>query len=221
MKGIKFDDTHSYYDLNLILSDCSISPATPKENYINIPGADGSLDLTEALGMVNFNDRTGKIIFSVFPSDDFEEKKSEIANFLNGQKFKITLDKDPDWYYIGRCSINDHKCDKKIGQITVDLKLQPWKLKQKETIISVVAIPGIPGIPGMMTKFVTLSNSRKPVIPTVKVTGDAVIDYKDYTGNFVEGTYKIPELCLYEGKTEQITVSTNGTVTFTYQEGSL
>lgn len=215
MKGIKFDDTHSYYDLNLILSDCSISPATPKENYIDIPGADGSIDLTEALGSVNYNDRTGKIVFSVLPSDDFEEKKSEVANFLNGQRFKITLDKDPDWYYIGRCSINDHKCDKKIGTITVDLKLQPWKMKQNETVVSVF------GNTITVGKKITLKNAKKPAIVTV-ITDSAKIEFNGYTWTLVRGEHTIPELCLSQGDNEVVFyANSSSAVIFKYQEGSL
>lgn len=219
MKGIKFDDTHSYYDLNLILSDCSISPATPKENYINIPGADGSIDLTEALGSVNYNDRTGKLIFSVLPSDDFEEKKSEVANFLNGQKFKITLDKDPDWYYIGRCSINDHKCDKKIGQITVDLKLQPWKLKQETTVVTASTVFG------MGSQTVILTNANKPTIPNIiamPITGELEVTFGEFVWNLKKGKHTIPEFVLKKGENVVVLCdNVNGFITFEYQEGSL
>lgn len=219
MKGISFGDVHSYYDLNLILSDCSISPATPKENYINIPGADGSIDLTEALGSVNYNDRTGKIVFSVLPSDDFEEKKSEVANFLNGQKFKITLDKDPDWYYIGRCSINDHKCDKRIGQISIDLKLQPWKLKQETTVVSATRSQFLD------PQTVILTNAYKPTIPTITAlptTGEIELTFGEFVWNLKRGIHTIPEFTLKKGKNVVVVGGdANGTIIFEYQEGSL
>jgi hypothetical protein len=215
MKGIKFDDTHSYYDLNLILSGCSISPATPKTNFIDIPGADGSLDLTEALGTVKFNDRPGKLIFSVLPSDDFEEKKSEVANFLNGQKFKITLDKDPDFYYIGRCSINDHKCDKKVGTITVDLRLQPWKLKQELTVYELKHSSNWFG------EYFAFQNLKKPA--KVTVTCSTAIKLGDIHGDYSlsAGTHILSEPFV-EGE-NVITIDTTeaGKITISYQEGCL
>jgi phage-related protein len=218
MKGIKFDETHSYYDLNLILSDCSISPAKPKENFIDIPGADGSLDLTEALGTVKFSDRTGKLIFSVLPSDDFEEKKSEVANFLNGQKFKITLDKDPDFYYIGRCSINDHKCDKRVGTITVDLKLQPWKLKQELTVLATTLSNS--GQNELNTQL-KLQNLRKPAKVTVECNKDIRIEQNDNVYSFTAGSWVL-ENPLVEGVNYiYVCYSSNINIRFSYQEGCL
>ena len=57
MNGIKFDDIHSFYDLNLVLSQVDIPPATAKTSFVDIPGADGSVDMTEALGSVKYKDR--------------------------------------------------------------------------------------------------------------------------------------------------------------------
>lgn len=133
MKGVKFNDIHSYRNLNLILSEVSIPPATPKTSYIDVPGADGSLDQTEALGEVKFNNRDCEFLFSVLPTDDFEQKKTEVSNLLNGQVCKITLDKDADYYYQGRCSVDEYKCDKMLRQITVKAKVHPYKYKQTVT----------------------------------------------------------------------------------------
>lgn len=216
MKGIKFDDIHSYYDLGLILSDCSISPATPKTNYINIPGADGSLDLTEALGEVKYNDRTGKLVFSVLPTDDFEEKKSEISNFLNGKRFKITLDKDPDWYYQGRCSINSWKCDKKVGQITVDLKLQPFKCGAdisatfSSASSAYISVKGLPVCP-----YITLAGNRD----TTLIVHDEN-NVKIISENINLGTYKYPSIVLQPGR-YRVAVTNFVSCTIAFSERSL
>lgn len=220
MQGVKFNDIHSYYDLNLILSQCSISPAIPKTNYIEIPGADGSIDLTEALGEVKYNDRTGTLVFTVLPSDDFEEKKSEISNLLNGVYFeKITLDKDPDFYYQGRCSINDWKCDKRIGKITVDLKLQPWKLKQETTVVTASTVFG------MGSQTVILTNANKPTIPNIiamPTTGELEVTFGKFVWNLKKGKHTIPEFVLKKGENVVVLCdNVNGFITFEYQEGSL
>jgi phage-related protein len=136
MKGVNFNNIHSYRHLNLILSEVSIPPATPKTTYIDVPGADGSLDQTEALGEVKYNNRDCEFLFSVLPTDDFEEKKTEVSNLLNGQVFKITLDKDADYYYQGRCTVDKYKSDKMLRQITVKAKVHPYKFKQSITAVS-------------------------------------------------------------------------------------
>ncbi len=210
MKGVKFDNIHSYYDLHLILSGCSISPATPKENYIDIPGADGSIDLTEALGEVKYNDRTGTLIFSVLPADDFEEKKSEISNLLNGKKFKITLDKDPDWFYIGRCSVSDYKADKKLRQITVDLKLQPFKYAPEKTVkfwgLQSNAIITVKGL---------------PIIPVFKFTEPNItMHFNGVSYNVGAGQYKFLDIVLTAGE-NHFHFNTSRETHVTYQERSL
>ena len=137
MKGIWFDNIHSYENLNLILSSVSIPPATVKTNYIDIPGADGSIDLTEALGMVRYKNRECSFVFSVFPYEDFEEKKKEVSNLLNGKKCKIKLDKDAEYFWIGRCSVNTYASDKNLHKITVKATVEPYKLKCAETVVDV------------------------------------------------------------------------------------
>lgn len=142
-KGVSFDNIHSFHDLNLIFAGAEIPPATPKENYIAVPGADGSLDLTEALGEVKYNDRSGcKFTFTMNPEGDlsdeaFEAKKTEISNLLNGTVRKITLDKDPDYYYYGRCTVNGYAQNKKIKQFVISAKVKPYKYKQAETRVIV------------------------------------------------------------------------------------
>lgn len=137
MQGIKFNDIHSYRDLNLILAPFQMPPATPKTNFFDVPGADGSIDASESLGEIKFNDRTGSIVFSVLPGDDFEEKKTEVSNLLNGLKCKITLDKDPNFYYLGRLSVKDYKANKMLRQITIDFRVQPYKYKLNKTRVIV------------------------------------------------------------------------------------
>lgn len=208
MKGVYFDTLHSYRDFNLILSAVNIPPATPKTNFIDVDGADGSLDLTEASGEIKYNDRKGSLTFSVLPEDDFEKKKSDISNVINGQRFLITLDKDIEYYYIGRCSINNYKEDKKLRQIVVDMQLQPYKYKQNITVVEATA------------GTVILKNDRKSVVPSITVTEETTLTFKgnEYTRN--AGTHKILDIQLLYGDNE-ITIDTAGTVTFEYQEGSL
>lgn len=137
MKGVWFDDIHSYSDLNLVLSKVDIPPATTKTNYVDIPGGDGTVDLTEAFGGVKYKDRKGSITFSVFPTDDFEEKKRQVSNLLNGRRFKIRIDKDPDYYWLGRCEFNKYASKKKLHQITMNVVVAPYKFKNEQTRVFV------------------------------------------------------------------------------------
>lgn len=216
--GVYFDDIHSFHDLNLILAPFVMPPALPKTNYIDIPGGDGSIDLTEAHGEVKYHDRDCKFVFTMNPNDDlsetaFEEKKTEVSNILNGRRCKITLDKDSEYYYLGRCTVEEYLSDKRVRQIVVSAKVHPYKFKQNETVVTF-------NITEQETLY-NLINSRKPVSPTIECTGDntkIVWQTKEITVS--PGKYDFLDIRLTYG-TNQIILAGTGQVTFRYQEGDL
>lgn len=214
--GMLFDDIHSFHDLNLVLSGCDIPPASPKTNYVDIPGADGSVDLTEAHGEVRFNDRDCKFTFTMLPHDvmTWEEKKTEIENLLNGKKVKITLDKDDDFYYTGRCTVNSFLSDKKIRQIVVAARVRPYKLKQAETVLEYQL--------SETAQTIVIQNSRKSVVPYIETSDDnATVKFGNTTFVFeTAGTHRTLDILLVMGE-NRLTISGTGTITFRFQEGAL
>ena len=213
--GISFGDVHSFDDLNLLLSSKEIPPATPKTTYIDVPGSDGSLDLSESHGVVKYKDRECTFTFTLHPSDhtDWEEKKTEISNLLNGNVFKITLDTDEDYYYQGRCTVSKYLQNRRLKQFTVTAKVHPYKFKQDVTIVR-AQIATTP-------KAVNLNNGRMPAVPQIECSNDnTVIVFNGDTFNLSKGTHKILDIQLSEG-INTLTVSGTGTVTFKYQEGDL
>lgn len=216
--GISFDSTHSYYDLNLILSSVDIPPAQPKTNYVDIPCGDGSIDLSEANGEVKYYDRDCTFTFTMNPSGDlseaaFEEKKTEVSNFLNGRKRKITLDKDDEFYYSGRCTVNSYLSDKRLRQIVVTAKVKPYKYKQNETVLQFAL--------SSTAKTVNIVNSRKTVVPSINCTNNNTkIVFGSLETVLSAGTHKILDIQFKEGK-NQLKLSGSGTITFTFQEGEL
>jgi hypothetical protein len=213
--GVLFDDIHSFHDLNLILSSVKISPAKPKTAYIDIPGGDGSLDFTEAHGEVKYKDRDCSFTFSVNPAEtmSFEEKKTQVSNVLNGTRRKITLDKDSDYYYDARITVDDYLQDRNLKQIKITATAKPYKLKQHETEVEVALTAD--------EQEVNLQNGRKSAVPVVTCTdADTTIVFDDYTIKASAGTHKYLNVCLKEGN-NIVKVSGSGTITFTYQEGEL
>ena len=216
--GVSFGELHSFWDLDLILASVEIPPASPKLTYIDIPGADGSLDMTEAHGEVKYSDRTGaKFTFYMNPSGDlsdsaWEAKKKEVCSKLNGLFHKITLDKDPEYYWQGRCSVSEHSSKKKLRKIVVGARLAPYKLKNDLTSISTV-LDENPSV-------VVLTNSRKVVCPAIICTGESLVVFNGNEYVLSPGTHKVLDIQLHEGETP-VTVSGTGKITFQYQEGDL
>lgn len=217
-QGITFGNVHSYEDLDLILSKSEISPALPKTNYIDIQGGNGSLDMTEATGEVTFYDRDCSFTFTMKPDGDlsdaaFEDKKTEVSNFLAGKSFQITLDKDEDHFYKGRFVVNNYLSDKRIRQIVVTGKLAPFKMKQSKTIIK-YDLTGT-------EKTYNIINSRLSVIPQISCTHDnskIVFNGNIFTLN--AGTHEVLDIIFTEG-TNQLKLSGTGTITFEFHEGNL
>ena len=214
-KGITFDDLHSFYDLNLILSKVEIPPAAAKTSYLDIPGADGELDMTEVHGEVKYKDRDITFTFTMMPSDPltWEEKKTEISNKLNGKVFKITLDEEDEYYYTGRCAVSEYGSERKIKTFVINAKVNPWKLKHYNSVVT-ASLTGTP-------KSITILNGKKAVVPLITCThDDTSIVFGNGSYMLSKGTHKILDIRFVEG-INTVTASGNGAVTFTFQEGEL
>ena len=214
VNGVHFDDIHSYDDLNLFLAPFVPTPAEPKTTYVDIPGGDGSLDMTEAHGEVRFKDRKFTFTFTVNPAETmtFDEKVMQVSNALNGKRCKIVLDRDAGYYWQGRCSVNNYAQDRNLKQIVVVAKVKPFKYKKDKTVMTVALTS--------TGKTVNLTNGRKSVVPVITCTGNTTIKFGTLSFNLSAGTTKILDINLKEGSNTLI-VSGSGSVTFEYQEAEL
>lgn len=215
MKGVFFGNIHSFKDLNLFLSPFTPTPAEPQTNFLKVPGMDGLLDLTEANGEVKFNSREFEFIFTINPAEEktFDEKVSEVSNALNGRRFKITLERDLDYYWIGRCVVNKYAQNKKIGQIVIRATVYPYKLKQSETVASVAL--------SSSEQSISLENGRMPAVPIIECTDDGTeVTFGGNTYVLNAGKQKILGIRFVEGF-NSLTVKGSGTITFSWQEGEL
>lgn len=117
-----------------------INPPEVKTTYVDIPGADGSLDYTEALNGLHYQNRKGSWEFYVLneqygnDTTAWSVHYSNILNLIHGQKFKkIYLedetDKDgfPKYYYVGRLSVNEWRSDPQFSKIVIDYDLESRK----------------------------------------------------------------------------------------------
>lgn len=212
--GITFGEIHSFYDLNLVLSAKTIPPAKPKTSFVDVPGRDGSIDQTEVHGKVTYSDRELSFTFSMLPSDSstWEEKQTEVSNLLNGLSCDITLDTDDSYYFKGRCTVDEYASDKKLRQIVVKARVNPYKYKQYVTTLT-FPLTG-------EEQIVNLVNGKKAVVPTIECTSNISITFGSGTYRLSAGTHKVLDICLGYGD-NMLTASGSGAVKFIYQEGDL
>lgn len=215
-RGTDFGGVHSSRDLNLIQQLVEETPAEPKLNLIDIPGADGAKDMTtQPSGRVVYNDRTVKWTFGLYPGDNWPAKRREVSNALNGRRCRITLDENPDWCYVGRLVVREYVRDSVLRQITVEAICSPYLLRQTETVIQRSL--------STTELKITVPNEFKPSIPRIKVSVETVVGYAGNTFTFAPGEHRALGIEFPAG-TSQLTAKTKsgtGTITITYQEGTL
>lgn len=134
--SVTFGNKNSYNEWRLVPSSRPvINPPKPKVQYVDIPGADGSIDLTESLaGRPVFEDREGSLEFIVlndFNVDNYQynwiDVYTSIMQYLHGQRMTMVLDDEPDYFYEGRFTVNSWKSDQNNSTITIDYRLSPYK----------------------------------------------------------------------------------------------
>lgn len=116
----------------------TISTPTVKTSSIEIPGANGLLDTTEALtGYPLYGNATGSLEFII---DQNRSKLSwidlynELKMFFHGRELKMTLSDEPDYYRIGRFKVNKWTSDQSRSTITIDYEIKPYRYYYLSTI---------------------------------------------------------------------------------------
>lgn len=213
MNGVKFGDKHSITDWDLLMTSKSIGEPEPKILTVEIPGSDGTKDLTEAFGEVNYNNRTLTFNFDLFQSpSDWWTLKEKISKYLHGKKLKIILDQDPNYFYLGRCKITNFSNDYTVAHLTIECDCEPYKYKLSETSNTKTITAG--------TTY-TYSNLYKSVIPTLVLSAAMTLEFKDNTYILGAGTHKVLDIKFVEGNNSIKVTAGSGTLTVKYQEATL
>ena len=224
------------------------NPPNVKTVYIDIPGADGKLDLTESLsGYPNLENRTGSMEFIVMNGyrQNWSSGYSRFMNWLHGKNLRCVLDDDRSYYYEGRFTISEWNSnnDGTWSNVTIDydvkpykyyhlLSTEPWKWDpfnfETDVIFNVKDIP----IDAGLNKIV-VHNTRMHVIPTFKIksitttmtielNGRQLIFNETKKGKGVNGDFRDPRLELLEGDNEiSIMAHNKGTISVEFRSGSL
>lgn len=159
---------NTYRDFYLVpTSTPVINPPAVKTKTIDIPGANGAIDLTESLTPYPvYKNRTGSLEFAVL-NDRYEyytryqnaphsmnsqyalDGKSawtllyaDLCNKLHGRKCRLILEDDPFWFYEGRIAVNSWKSsnDGKWPIVTFDYDLAPYKLSISDSFTAATEI---------------------------------------------------------------------------------
>jgi len=113
----------------------AFNPPAQKTQLVDIPGANGQLDLSCVLtGHPIFQNRTGSIEFAVENGHRaWNALYSEIMNYLHGQTMLAVLEDDTGYCYEGRFTVSGWKSDKLYSVITIDYDVYPYKRERIST----------------------------------------------------------------------------------------
>lgn len=144
--SITFGDKNTWDDWNIIPNpEPIIEPPAPKTNYIDVPGSDQIIDMSEALtGYPVFSNREGSLTFVAMNKAatsqpecnpyKFRDLVYIIEGHLHGKRMNMILEDDPDYFYTGRFTVTGTKSNNTFNEITINYKLDPYKWSTKSSI---------------------------------------------------------------------------------------
>ena len=236
MDGVLFGDKHSYRDWGLILkSRPEISPPVSKTVYVDIPGSDGIIDLTESLtGEVKYNNRTIKCEFWVTDAKNrWTDIYSAIMDYLHGQHMRIVFDEDPIYYYIGRLQVNEWKSQIAVSTITIEGNAEPYKMEMFSSLedwewdsfnfeTGIIREYNNLRVDGTLT--FTIPGTRKSIIPAYTVVSDdgtgLKVKFNGVTYDLPDGTTRVVNIVIKSGE-NTLEFMGSGTVSIDYRGGRL
>ena len=128
--GVTFaDQWHTERDWNLHPVRIYISMPEAKEQVIDIPGGDETIDLSEINGRPMYGMRTVELEYHLRNVDNEKWSLiySEIGAVITGKKVKMVLDDDPDHYYMARLKVDGEKTDYVNAELTFTGTAEPFK----------------------------------------------------------------------------------------------
>lgn len=212
MKTVRFGQYDSYEDFALILTSSNIDAPKIKTNMVDVSGADGSVDFSEAFGDVFYETRKLQFDFTYTgDSNSYAEKFSNIQNRLHGQKLNIVISDDPNFYYVGRIELDKWKSSKAIRKITISCECEPYKYQSVKRTYQITSNP----------QTIRFDNLRKRVKPTLVCTSSVSVTCN---GKSVTLTANVPNtgtIRFVNGENSLVVAGGTGTLTITCIRGSL
>ena len=197
----------AYEDWDMILTKVDHTLPEPKTILVDIKGADGFLDLSEAeTGDIKYNNRKLSLTFELMNVDDYDNIITDMSNNIHGRMMKLILTSDLEYYYEGRATINKWECSKRKGTVTVNLDAYPFKKSITEYTFEYLKTTD-----GEITKNINVT-TRKPIMPYVEATGSLTLNGV----TLKTGKYQYPDIML-NGGVNSLKISGTGTLTLTYR----
>ena len=153
------------------LTSWSLGKAVANEEYANVPGHNGPLDVSTVLtdGEPYYGSRTFEATLESSEGTrlEREERINRMINKLDGWRFNIILPDDPLHYINGRVSVEKIYNDTVHASVQVRATCDPWRYNNTETVVGLTAT-------STEQTVSLINNGRLSVVPAITVTGGEV-----------------------------------------------
>lgn len=130
------DEWTKLTDLGLIVARGIWPRATPKTSYLEVPGGDGKIDLSDVLrGDAVFNNVTGTLELIVLRPDRFDVH--DFANHYSGRRVMVRMGDDDDYFRVGRCWISADDRKKVLRKLTMTFDAEPYRYALAERTVEI------------------------------------------------------------------------------------
>ena len=227
---VQIADFKTFTDWGLKLESMSISFPEAKTDQVDIPGANGLLDLSEVNGQICYKNRTLTLNFSLL--DDYTEwhdLSSKIAKVLHGKVIKCVLPDDPNYYYEGRFSLQTTKSNDVLADFVITGDVQPFKMERYTAAENWLWDPfsfengivrGYSGISISGSLSVDVTGSDMPIVPKITCSAAMTVEVGGKTFELTEGVNKNYDIILGSG-TNVMKFTGTGTVSIDFRGGVL
>lgn len=233
-----FESYHTYDDWGLYVTntDC-IGEPKQYTKYIEIPGRNGLLDLSEAIsGRQTYTSREIKInLAGSRDKTTWNAAMSVFRNRVNGKICRLIFDDDSSYYWRGRIDIKDFSSVMNRGDLTIDVPTaepykysvisssEPWLWDPFNFETGVITYIGAITVIGSET--VTIPHGHMLTSPEFivsdKTSGSFTVSAGGSTYYLNVGSNKIPSIMVGGDYDVELEFSGNAKVQIVYRSGSL
>lgn len=227
---VQFGNKNTYRDYKLLIQSLTISTAEPKEELVEVPGMDGSLDFSESLtGDTVYQNRTISISLAKRKNTTCLNEYSQIQNDLNGRTMRIVLSEDSNYFYYGKIKVKEYDKYSILHTIDIECNVKPYKYDLYASNEDWLWNP-FSFIDGIINETkdlnvngeleIKITGRRKRVIPKITCENELQLIFNEQSYNLPPGTSYSPDIEICEGENILKFVG-NGKVTIEYRGGSL
>lgn len=231
--AVTINGKHTFFDYGLYVTNNNpVAPPEPKTQYIQIPGRNGDIDLTDALtGYTIYNNRTITLVLGGKKNPNhWGSFISKFLNEIHGKKVKVVFDDNKDYYYIGRAVVKaDYTRGNEVATFTVEINAEPYKYNMLSTTEPWKWDP-FSFVDGVIRNYANVSvqgslvykiiGSEMPVIPIIEVSAPMQVYFEGNSYALNSGKNKIYDIVLMNREYDLVFTG-NGTVSVSYRTGRL